>query len=107
MAQRESRPLWRMAVDSADRVLGPASEQLVRTEGFADVIGLVSRMRYLALKRTERMFRQQWHLWNLPAPTDGRRLSERVASLERQARDLPGELEDRGRPVRANRSNGS
>jgi len=107
MAQRESRPLWRMAVDSADRVLGPASEQLVRTEAFADVIGLVSRMRYLSLKRTERMLRQQWHLWNLPAATDVRRLSEQVASLERQVRDLTRELEDRGRPARASRSNGS
>ena len=90
-----------MAVDSADRVLGPASEQLVRTEAFADVIGLVSRMRYLSLKRTERMLRQQWHLWNLPAATDVRRLSEQVASLERQVRDLTRELEDRGRPARA------
>ena len=96
-----------MAVDSADRVLGPASEQLVRTEAFADVIGLVSRMRYLSLKRTERMLRQQWHLWNLPAATDVRRLSEQVASLERQVRDPTRELEDRDRPARAGRSNGS
>lgn len=107
MAQRETRPLWRMAVDSADRVLGPASEQLVRTEAFADVIGLVTRMRYVSLKRVERMLRQQWHLWNLPAATDVRRLSEQVASLERQVRDLTRELEDRDRPARAGRRNGS
>src|SRR5687768_16254949 len=106
MAQQESRPLWRVAVDSADRVLGPASEQLVRTEAFADVIGLISRMRYLSLKRVERMLRRQLHLWNLPAATDVRRLSEQVASLERQVRDLTRELEDRPRPVRPGRANG-
>jgi hypothetical protein len=107
MAQRESRPLWRVAVDSADRVLGPASEQLVRTEAFADVMGLMSRMRYLSVKRVERLLRRQWHLWNLPAATDVRRLSEQVGSLERQVRDLTRELEDRSPPARANRANGS
>jgi hypothetical protein len=89
-----------MAFDSADRLIGPASEQLVRTEAFADLIGLASRMRYMALKRTERALRQQWHVWNLPARTDVRRLSEQVASLERQVRNLTRELEDGRRPAR-------
>ena len=78
----------------------------MRTEAFADVIGLMSRMRYLSLKRVERLLRRQWHLWNLPAATDVRRLSEQVASLERQVRDLTRELEDRSRPARASRANG-
>jgi hypothetical protein len=90
-----------MAFDSADRLIGPASEQLVRTEAFADLIGLASRMRYVALKRTERALRQQWHVWNLPASTDVRRLSEQVASLERQVRNLTREIEDGRRPARS------
>src|SRR3954447_2402220 len=95
MAQSPRRPLWRMAVDSADKILGPASEQLVRTDAFADVVGMATRMQHAALKQTQRALRDQWHRWNLPAGTDVRRLSEQVASLERQVRDLSRELEDR------------
>src|SRR3954447_24097728 len=95
MAQSPRRPLWRMAVDSADKILGPASEQLVRTDAFADVVGMATRMQHAALKQTQRALREQWHRWNLPAGTDVRRLSEQVASLERQGPGLTRPLEDR------------
>jgi hypothetical protein len=99
MAQSQSRPLWRVVVDSADRVLGPASEQLVRTDAFADAVGIASRARHAAVTQVQRRLRQHWHRWNLPAGSDVKRLSEQVASLERQVRDLSRQLEERDRPA--------
>jgi hypothetical protein len=92
----QDRPLWRAAIDSIDKVVGPASERLVRTERFADVVALVSRLSHEMRQRRERALRQQWHNLNLPAGTDVKRLSEQVASLERQVRELTKRLEDAG-----------
>ncbi|MEA3218775.1 MAG: hypothetical protein QOJ19_4931 [Acidimicrobiia bacterium] len=92
----QDRPLWRATIDSVDKVIGPASERLVRTERFADVVAVMSRVRHEVRQRTERALRQQWHVWNLPAGSDVKRLSEQVASLERQVRQLTKQVEDSG-----------
>ena len=90
----ESRPLWRAAFDAVDRAVAPVAEQVVRTDGFADLVGLLSKVRHEARQQAERLMRQQWHFLNLPAGSDVKRLSEQVARLERQVRDLNKQLRD-------------
>ena len=87
------RPLWRTVFDATEKRIGPAAEQLVRTDAFADAAGLVSRLNHESKKRAERVLRQGWHRINLPAGSDVKRLSEQVGGLERQVRELRRQLE--------------
>lgn len=89
-----SRPLWRTIFDAAEQRVGPATEQLVRTEHFADTVGLISRVNHAGKRRAEQTLRRGWHLFNLPAGSDVKRLSEQVGRLERQVRELRRELDD-------------
>ena len=93
MAARK-RPVWRILFDAAEQRVGPAAEQLVRTDGFADAVGLVTRLNQESKRRAERALRQGWHLFNLPAGSDVKRLSEQVGRLERQVRDLRRQLDE-------------
>lgn len=88
-----AKPLWRVLFDAAETRVAPAAEQLVRTDRFADTVGVLSKVNHQAKQRAERALRQGWHRVNLPAGSDVKRLSEQVGRLERQVRDLRLELE--------------
>lgn len=104
--------MWRRAFDTAERAVGPRLEEMVRTEQFAEAVGVASRARQELERRAQRASRRAWHLWNLPAATDVNRILERMGALERQVRDLSKRLEDAGeandadapRPSRARRT---
>ncbi|MCZ7528465.1 MAG: hypothetical protein M5U14_20100 [Acidimicrobiia bacterium] len=95
-ASRRGASSWREVFDAIERRVGPRLEQLVRTEGFADTLAFVTRLEARARRGTERRLSRYWHLWNLPAATDVRRLSERVALVERRVKELSDRLEPPG-----------
>jgi hypothetical protein len=87
------KPVWRTLFDAAERRIGPAAEQLVRTDTFADIVGAVSRINHRNRLRAQRALRDNWHRLNLPAGSDVKRLSEQVTKLERRVRDLQDQLD--------------
>ena len=85
------KPLWRKAFDAVDsRVAGPV-EAGAHSDLFGDLVTLNVRIARRAQQEVERRTRRVLHMANLPTATDVRRLSEQVASLQREVR----ELEDR------------
>jgi polyhydroxyalkanoate synthesis regulator phasin len=85
------KPLWRQAFDAVDqRVSGPV-EAGARSDAFTDVVTVSWRLSRRMQREVERRTRHVLHMANLPTATDVRRLSEQVAALRREVR----ELEDR------------
>jgi hypothetical protein len=82
------KPLWRRTFDTVDRhVAGPA-EAAARSDAFGDALTLGLRLRRRAQREVEKRTRRVLHLVNLPTATDVRRLSEQVAALRREVREL-------------------
>jgi flagellar motility protein MotE (MotC chaperone) len=77
-----------------ERAIAPGLESAARSEGFADIATIAMRMQAEAARRTERAMRRALHLWNLPAGSDVKRVSEQIASLERRVRDLAKRVEE-------------
>src|SRR4051794_20206663 len=96
------KPLWRRTFDSVDRRVAVPIESAARSDAFGDALTLAWRLRGRAQREVEKRTRRALHLVNLPTATDVRRLSEQVAALRREVRELeePG-LPSRGtdRPV--------
>jgi hypothetical protein len=90
----DDRPLWRQAFDSWEQAIAPRLEEYVRTDQFADMASALSRAQADFQRRTEETLQQIWRFWNIPAATDVQHLSDQVASLERQVRDLTKLIED-------------
>jgi len=85
------KPLWRKAFDEVDRRVSGPVEAGAHSDLFGDLVTLNVRLARRAQREVERRSRRLLHLANLPTATDVRRLSEQVASLQREVR----ELEDR------------
>ena len=94
------RPLWRQGFDAIERRLAGPVEEAVRTELFADVVALAIRARRRAQREVERRTRAVLHAVNVPTATDVRRVSEQLADLQRQVRELE-RVEPRPAPRRA------
>jgi polyhydroxyalkanoate synthesis regulator phasin len=83
-----SKPLWRQVFDAVDqRVAGPV-ETGTRSDAFTDVVAVAWRLNRRVQREVERRTRRALHLVNLPTATDVRRLSEQVAALQRELREL-------------------
>lgn len=89
----EDKPLWRQAFDTAERAVAPHLEQAVQATAFAQALALAGHARAGARRWAERRTSGLWHLVNLPAGSDLRRLREQVTGLERQVRLLTAALE--------------
>jgi len=85
------KPLWRKAFDEVDRRVSGPVEAGAHSDLFGDLVTLNVRLARRAQREVERRSRRLLHMANLPTATDVRRLSEQVASLQRDVR----ELEDR------------
>jgi polyhydroxyalkanoate synthesis regulator phasin len=82
------KPLWRHVFDAVDqRVSGPV-EAGAHSDLFSDLVTLQIKLGRRAQREVEKRTRRVLHAVNLPTATDVRRLSEQVASLQRQLRDL-------------------
>ena len=95
-----AKPMWRRAFDAAESAVAPHLERGVQSGGFTDAVVLAQRARTGVYRRLERDSRRLWHLLNLPAGSDVRRLRRQVASLDREVRLLRELLQDQreGRP---------
>ena len=85
------KPLWRKAFDEVDRRVSGPVEAGAHSDLFGDLVTLNVRLARRAQREVERRTRRLLHMANLPTATDVRRLSEQVAALQRELR----ELEDR------------
>jgi hypothetical protein len=82
------KPLWRQAFDAVEqRAAGPV-EGAAHSDLFGDLVTLNVRLARRAQQEVERRTRRVLHMVNLPTATDVRRLSEQVASLQRDVREL-------------------
>lgn len=86
-----SKPLWRRAFDAVDRRVAGPVEAGARSDLFSDMVAVGWRMSQRMQHEIERRSRRALHLANLPSATDVRRLSEQVAALQRELRELEEE----------------
>ena len=96
----DGKPLWRAAFDKVERSVAPQLERGVQTGTFAEALALVTKSQAQLRRFTERRTRQVWHLMNLPAGSDVRRLRQDVLHLERQVSELLEALEETRKPRR-------
>ena len=85
--------LWRQLFDVVDRSIAGPVEAGTRSDVLGDVVAVGWRVTRRMQREVELRSRRVLHLLNLPAATDVRRLSEQVAALRRELR----EMEDRER----------
>lgn len=94
------RSLLRRYFDSLERGVGRPLESGVETDTFQDAMAAVTRLQLAIQGRLERASGDLLHMFNLPAHSDLKRLSEQVSRLDKQVRDLSLELEKRSNGAR-------
>jgi hypothetical protein len=82
------KPLWRKAFDEVDRRVAGPVEAGAHSDLFGDLVALNWRLARRAQREVERRTRRLLHAVNLPTATDVRRLSEQVAAVQRELREL-------------------
>lgn len=92
-------PLWRKAFDAIERPLAAGSEAWIQSETFMDLATHSIRIQRRMLREVQHGTERWLHLWGLVSRADVLRLSNQVASLERQLRELRREAEQRDRPL--------
>lgn len=92
-------PLWRKAYDAIERPLAAGSEAWVQSETFMDLATHSIRIQRRMLREIQQNTERWLHLWGFVSRSDVLRLSNQVASLERQLRDLRRAADERERPL--------
>ena len=92
-------PLWRKAYDALERPLAAGSEAWIQSDTFMDLATHSIRIQRRMLREVHGATERWLHLWGWVSRGDVVRLSNQVASLERQVRDLRREAEQRERPL--------
>jgi hypothetical protein len=92
---------WRRAFDAAEGAVAPRLEKLVHESGFAIAVVLVQRSRRTVGRTVEARTQQAWHLLNLPAGTDVRRLRRQLGDLDREVRLLREDVQRSAAPAEA------
>jgi hypothetical protein len=92
-------PLWRKAYDAIERPLAAGSEAWIQSETFMDLATHSIRIQRRMLREIQQNTERWLHLWGLVSRSDVLRLSNQVASLERQVRDLRRVADERERPL--------
>lgn len=88
-----STPVWRAVFDAFERPLAAVSEACVQSDLFMDGFAVTWRLRRRLNAELRRALDAWFASWQLPTRSDVDRLSNEVAGLERQVRDLRGQLE--------------
>lgn len=96
-------PLWRKAFDAIERPLAAGSEAWIQSETFMDLATHSIRIQRRMLHEMQHATERWLHLWGGVSRGDVLRLSNQVASLERQVRDMRREAEERERPLLSDR----
>ena len=86
-------PLWLRLVLRAERAIGRPVEAAVHSDAYFDVVAELNTAATRLGGAAETAPRRGWHLLNLPAGTDVRRLREQMARMDRRIVRLGKELE--------------
>jgi len=86
-------PLWLKVVLRAERIVGSRVEGAVHSDAYFDVVTQLNRTKAELTGIVEGMSKRVWHLANLPAGTDIRRVREQLARMERRIVELSKELD--------------
>ena len=86
-------PLWLQAFNAVEGVVGPRVEEFVHGERFSGTVVLVQKVKRGVKGQVELRTRQAWHLVNLPAGSDVRRLRGQIGDLDHEVRALRSSLE--------------
>ena len=97
-------PLWRKAYDTVERPLAAGSEAWIQSETFMDLATVSFRVQRRMLREVQLNTERWLHLWGWVSRGDVLRLSNQVASLERQVRELRSEADHREHPLLNGRS---
>ena len=97
-------PLWRKAYDAIERPLAAGSGAWVQSETFMDLATVGFRVQRRVLRELQQNTERWLHLWGWVSRGDVLRLSNQVASLERQVRELRSEADPREHPLLNGRS---
>jgi hypothetical protein len=86
-------PLWLRLVLRAERAVGGPVEAAVRSDAYFDAVAGVNKTTARVSGAVEGISKRGWHLLNLPAGTDVRRMREQLARMDRRLVLLTKELE--------------
>lgn len=95
--------LLRKAFDAIERPLAAGSEAWIQSDTFMDMTAVMFRVQRRMLSEVHEATDRWLQLWGWPSRADVLRLSNQVASLERQVRDLRREAEADERPLQNGR----
>lgn len=87
--------LLRQVYNAAEARIAPPLTSLLHSDGFAQANRWNNRTQVAMRRRADAAVARVWHLWNLPAGTDVRRLRAQVGELDLQVRRLRMQLEQR------------
>jgi len=87
-----STPAWRQLYDGMEKLATPYANAVTRSDTFAQGVALLSSVKKVARARADTVAAKGWHLLNLPAGSDVRRLRMQVGALDREVRLLTLEL---------------
>jgi hypothetical protein len=77
-----------------ERAIGEPVEKAVSSDMYFDTVSTARRTGLRVASITEGLSRRAWHLFNLPAGSDVRRVREQLARMDRTLVQLRKELED-------------
>jgi len=87
-------PLWLKLVLRAERLVGTRVEAAVHSDTYFDLVAELNRTKSMLTGTIEGASKRIWHLANLPAGTDIRRVREQLARMERRIVELSKELDE-------------
>ena len=87
-------PLWLRLVLRMERAVGVHVESAVHSDVYFDLVADLNRSKARATAAVEDVSKRFWHLANLPAGTDVRRMRQQLAAMERRLVQLSKELEE-------------
>ena len=92
--KQSSKAWWRPLVDAVDSQVTPRANALVRTNVFADLVAIGTRLEARLRRRMEAQTTWVLHQYNLPTATDVRRMRAQLAAVEARLRDMSERLDD-------------
>ena len=86
--------MWKKAFDAVEKQVGPALGRALSNPKVIEAITLAVAVDRRARQDLAEFVRRQLHLANLPAGTDVQKVSNQIANLERQIRQLNRRLDE-------------
>jgi hypothetical protein len=87
-------PLWLRLVLRMERKLAGPVESAVHSGTYFDLVAELNRTKAKVTDAVEGVSKRAWHLANLPAGTDIRRVRQQLAGVERRLIQISKELEE-------------